>query len=619
MVARTKIVTVLTVLLIGLVSISYQEASSQENLAVANWGMLYADQNGTNFSPQTQITRQTAFPLEIKWIYPLPKAEENPNVLVVAEGVEHSPLILDGIVYFVRGDETIFALNANDGRLVWTVEIPFEPTGKAIATSLLHTHGLQIFDETIYYLSKDCTAYGLDTLTAEILLRISDICEDIEGNDGYYSPSFPPTILRKEGVMIVSPAGGANAPRGFVAAYDLETHDLLWRWFVIPPSGGVLDWASEAEGKGNVRPVQNDWGSSRLFGGGGIWTRFAVDEELGRIFFGTGNPAPLFNATLRPGPNLYTSSIVSLDALTGELIWFYQTTPHDLGDFDCAWNTMLADVPIEGISRTVVIQGCKNGYLYVLDADNGEPVWDPLELPGIARVNDLNANMGEAGDFLASYGAPPRLWEDGFYLQCPSLTGAIETPNAFAYNTIFVGAKSDCVLISPGSVDDRPPPYIPFAGADEIRGAPVASNSTVFAIDASTGRIKWKYFLENSIISGGCCTVSGEVVYFGDVRGRLYALDAIDGRLLWVRMMGAVLSAPPSIGSSANGEMMLLIPVSGGPSAVVPGAILALGLPESEIVEGLGTDSLVLISTILAVLAVSSLVYAIWLKSRTRR
>lgn len=588
----------------------------EEFLIGANWDNLYGDKSGSNFNPQEEITSDNAIPLELKWLHPLPSAKENPDVFRVAEGVEHPPLVVDGIVYFVKGNEQIFALNARDGRLIWTREIEFNPIDRPIVTSLIHTHGLQISNGTIYYLSNDCTMYAIDILSGQDVFRMDDICSYVEGNEGFYSPSYPPAVYEKGGILIVAPAGGAHGPRGFVAGYDLETKGLLWRWFVVPPSGGHKEWAINAQGKGNVEPLPGDWGSSKLFGGGGVWTRFAIDEETGIVYFGTGNPAPLFNATLRPGPNLFTSSIIALDATTGELVWYYQTTPHDIGDFDCSWNTILASVKLNGDERKVVIQGCKNGYIYALDAKTGNPIWEPLMLPGIARVNDLNTNEGKNADMDAGYAVDPDLWENGFYMQCPSLTGAIETPNAFAYNTLFVGAKSDCILIAPGQVSERPPPFFPLAGADELRPAAVAQNSTVFAIDASTGEIKWSFLVESSTISGGCCMVSGNVVYFGDVSGKLYALDAKNGNLLWVRRLGATLAAFPSIGATADGEIMLFVPVSGGPSADVPGAIIALGLP--SVSEDLDRQSSINMITTgaLAIVAFSAVIYAIWLRTR---
>jgi glucose dehydrogenase len=133
--------------------------------------------------------------------------------------------------------------------------------------------------------------------------------------------------------------------------------------------------------------------------------------------------------------------------------------------------------------------------------------------------------------------------------------------------------------------------------------APAAINTTVYAIDASTGQIKWKHFIDNTVISGGCCMVSGGVVYFGDRDGRLYALDADNGAPLWERKFNAIFSSPPSIGASLNGEMTLFVPVSGGPAAEIPGAIIALGLPSEGQVTANGYLTLVLLLIALVAIA----------------
>ncbi|MBM3897443.1 MAG: hypothetical protein FJ358_02815 [Thaumarchaeota archaeon] len=582
----------------------------------ANWSRLYGDAFGSNFSPQTSITKDTATPLDVKWIFPLFK---NPDIdaIRVAEGVEHPPLVIDGILYFVKGSEQIVALNAEDGRFIWGFRPSFNPKGRAIATGLIHTHGIEVIDGTLYHLSKDCAVYGLDALTGQVKLAIGDMCDKSEGSEGYYSSSYPPTVYRKKGILIAAPAGSAYGARGFVIGYDLKTGQELWRWYVVPPAGYQGNWAAEAAGRGNL-VASEDWGRSNLIGGGGVWSRFSVDEESGIVYFGTGNPAPVFNATNRPGPNLFTNSIIALNANDGSLVWYYQTTPHDTSDYDCGWNTILAKVRINGVEKKVVIQGCKNGYLYAIDAFTGKPVWEPLNLPDVARLNDKNANAGNAADIRTVYSADKSKWDSsGSFTLCPGHTGAIETPNSFAYNTIFVAIKNECVRIRPEPVSIRPPQNQTFAGSAQITMAPAAINTTVYAVDASTGKIKWRHFIDNTVISGGCCMVSGGVVYFGDRDGRLYALDADNGALLWERRFNAIFSSPPSIGASLNGDMMLFVPVSGGPAAEIPGAIIALGLPSQEQVTVNGYLTLVLLLIAVAAIATAIVQNIIYKKRKS--
>ncbi|MFQ5951173.1 MAG: PQQ-binding-like beta-propeller repeat protein [Candidatus Geothermarchaeales archaeon] len=635
--SRTRIcltATIIFTILAGLLPV----AGSQREIEGGNWERLFYDEWGSSFNPQSQITKDNVDRLEFKWVFSVPRAPPGlwedifygPN-----EGVEMPPVVVNGVVYFVTQYGRIFALNAETGNELWDYLVPLNRSRGPIA-SIVHNHGLQIVEGTVYFFSADCVVYALDAFNGDVEFTIEDVCLGIPGNLGGFSATHPPNIYRRGRILVLSPILAEAAPRGFVAGYDLDSRELLWRWYIIPPPGGDPEWDSQytvekddgtivtGPSKGNIDPYLGDWGTTTLFGGGGVWGHMSIDEEEGVVYLGTANPAPDWNATMRPGPNLYTNSIVALNVTNGEMIWYYQTTPHDTNDYDCAWNTILAEIEIDRRTKKAVFQGCKNGYLYALDAATGEPLWEPLLAPDLAVLNEGNANKGNNADMTLAYGIE-KLEEDGSFIQCPGALGGIETPGAHAYNTIFTASKNDCNRLFPGPVQVRPGAesgYIfiglrpPFAG---FLDWPL--NSTVFAVNAATGRVKWTYFIEGTIVHGGCCTVSGGVVYFGDRAGFLYALDADSGDVLWKMKFGVGFGAPPSIAASASGEMRLFFSTSGGLFADTPGEIFAFGLlgelPDEQPPTEPDYTQLVVYAAV--AVAIASITYALVTRRKIRR
>ena len=142
---------------------------------------------------------------------------------------------------------------------------------------------------------------------------------------------------------------------------------MLWRWFSVPPSGGDPDWDFKDADKGNIEPFEGDWGTTDYIGGGAVWTLIAADQQTRMIYFSTGSVPGLYDAALRPGPNLYASSLIGLDLDTGELVWYYAVAPHDINDHEVGWSVMLIDANIMGEQKQVVVAGSKTDHVYVLD------------------------------------------------------------------------------------------------------------------------------------------------------------------------------------------------------------------------------------------------------------
>jgi glucose dehydrogenase len=517
-----------------------------------NWAYPNANELGTNFSPQRSIDTSNVKRLQPLWKFRLERRTGD-----LGYGAMAPPLFVDGIVYLVTHAPSILAIDAASGKVLWEYRPRLDwPPSKVE----LHIHGMSYYNGTLLFPAPDCTIRLLDSSSGAERMKIAGLCEGVRGNKGTYSSrSPPPAVDRKRGIIIWGPivSGGTSAGRGFVAGISFANGSLLWRWFVVPPAGGDPFWDFKYEvergdnvyagrATGNVQPFIGDWGDLGLTdnstrAGGGISFGFMpVDEEAGVVYLGTANPKPDFNATYRPGPNLYTSSIIALNVSNGNMIWYFQAVSHDLYDFDCGWNTVLGKTQ----RGKVVLKGCKNGILYALDSADGSLLWKFLPPDMSASVDLERVNLNKRW-----HNEPMR----DAYLQCPGVFGGIESDIALAYDKVYVAVNNLCVLVHPLPVDDV---GAHVSGA-AYNVAPLPTNSTVYAVDVNTGKLVWRHRM--NVPYRGWLTVTNGMVLASSLDGKLYFLNAENGDLIHViNIEGASLRTGPVIGSDRNGRVLIL-------------------------------------------------------------
>jgi alcohol dehydrogenase (cytochrome c) len=311
--------------------------------------------------------------------------------------------------------------------------------------------------------------------------------------------------------------------------------------------------------------------------GAGIgWGQYAVDQKRGVVYVGTSQSSPDANATYRPGPDLYSDSIVALNVTSGKMLWYYQTTPHDLWDFDCGWNVALGSALVNGTSQDAVFKACKNGYLYALNAATGKLLWyfDP---PGVARENTGNANYVVTGKY-----DPTQEWanfpSNQTFVQCPGLNGGIEADIAVAYSMVYIAAYNFC---TEGQVTAVGTPSSNNFGITNVQYLTQQANTTIYAVDASTGKEVWSYFIPN-VPYRGWLTASGGMIFAGSLDGNIYMLDANSGALVSQMYVGTSLYTSPTIGADSSGNMMLFQLIGSTTRNAfgenIPGGLLAFGL-----------------------------------------
>jgi glucose dehydrogenase len=539
---------------------------------------------------QTELTSSVADGLTLRWTFSFPSSSLLAGLNVTGQGSIAPPLVVDGVVYVVMNDLHVLAIRASDGAVLWNHRPILNRSGLPLGVLAGHVHGLTYYQGKIWISLPDCSALALLASDGSEAQRITRICANIPGNAGKYDYSGAPLTFERDLMFWTasSVSEGTDAGRGFVAAYNVTSGQLLWRWYVVPPAGGDPNWDSSTcppPCHGNVPPYPGDWGTlgttsgrSRA-GAGPSWGQPAVDEKDGILFLGTSQPSPDWNATYRPGPGLYADSIIALGISSGKMLWFYQTTPHDLYDFDCGWNVALGTVNIGGVDTTVVYKACKNGYVYALGATSGKLIWyfDP---PSVVRTNTPNADYVKSG----AYNATLRATAPNTVIQCPGINGGVESDIAVSGGRIFVATHNFCAYVTPSSVGSIGGAV---SGAKLIKYVFDHANTTIYALDATTGRQLWSHFF-GGIPYRGWLTTTGGLVFASTLNGDIVALNAQDGSIAGLTHVGSGLYEGVTVGSDSSGSVLLFQLTSssayGGFAAGVPGAILAFS-PGRESVE----------------------------------
>ena len=574
--------TVLVLALAFMLALSSSQGIALGNSPIVNWTTDNANPSGTNSVTQAQLVPGTADPMKLDWSLSFPVATLTPGLNATGQGSIAPPLVVNGTVFVVMNDLQVFAIDASDGSVLWTYTPALNRTGLPLGQLVGHVHGLAYHSGNVWLSLPDCSALALNALTGDVVERITRICAGIPGNTGNYDYSGAPLIFYHD-LMIwtaSSVSEGTDAGRGFVAAYNTTDGALAWRWFVVPPTGGDPNWDSEtcqAPCHGNVQPYPGDWGSlgtssaHTRAGAGTGWGQPAVDPADGLVVVGTSQPSPDWNATYRPGPDLYSDSIVALSLTDGHLVWFYQSTPHDIYDFDCGWNVAIGSVTVDGTNTTAVFKACKNGYVYAIDAKTGDEIWN-FNPPSLVRVNTENADYAATGKYNATQ---PWVSATPGYEQCPGVDGGVESDIAVSGGRVYVATHNFCAFVTTGPVGATGGSV---SGAKGFQYSLLNANTTIYALDASTGQQDWSYFL-SGVPYRGWLTSTGGLVFASTLAGDIVALDGATGHVDGVTHVGSPLYEGITVGSDSAGDILAFqltsSPSYGAFTNPVPGSLMA--------------------------------------------
>ncbi|MEN9704175.1 MAG: hypothetical protein RLZZ393_54 [Pseudomonadota bacterium] len=474
-----------------------------------NWLSYSRDYSNQRHSPLEQINASNAAKLQLQWTWQSRSLEK----------FEATPLVVNGVMYTVQAPNDVVALDAATGRIFWTYS--HQPSAGRTCCGRVN-RGLAILGDTLYMGTIDAHLLAIDAKNGQLLW--DSVVADAAAQ---YSITMPPLVVK--GKVIIGTAGGDLGVRGLVAAFDARTGAEAWRFHTIPGPGesGNDTWSGDSWEKG----------------GAAVWNHGAYDAEANLVYFGTGNPAPDWDGRMRLGDNLYSDSVVALDADTGQLRWHYQFTPHDELDYDSTQVPVLADIPWQGVPRKVILWANRNGLMYVLDRVTGELL---LGKPYV-EVNWMDGFDAKGRPHRVSGIVPT---PQGTLVR-PHVHGAINwAPPAYSPRTgLFYVAHWEHSGIM--AVEGQFPRAVgvntrqttmgdvnlePFLNNDdEARGV-------IRAYDPATLEPVWEYVLGN-ITWGGTLSTAGDVVFGGGKDGYFVALDARTGKLLWKAALGGQVNA----------------------------------------------------------------------------
>jgi len=492
-----------------------------------NWLTYSGDYAGRRFSPLDQINAANAHSLTAKWVYQ-----------TAATGkIETTPLVVDGILYATGQDDRAFALDARTGRPIWMYQYPVPPDIRPCCGHV--NRGLAILGDKVFLGTLDAHVIALDAKTGNVVWNATAA----DYRTGY---SFTVAPLALKNLIVIGVSGGEYGIRGFVDAYDATTGERKWRFYTVPGPG---------------EPGHETWeGDSWKVGGAPAWNTGTYDAETNQIFWPTGNPSPSNRGAGRAGDNLYSNTLLALDADTGKMNWHFQFTRHDEHD----WDATQVPVIIDAGGKHLIAQADRNGFFYVIDRSTGKLI----SANAYGRVTWSDTKDAE-GRPVSKKEASPTL--EG-HTVCP---GALGTTNFMAptYDPktalFYVTARDQCDIFS-----TAPQPYeaghafygsayFPSEEAEPYRGF-------LKAIDPTTGQIKWT-FEHTSPTWSGVLSTAGGLLFSGDAEGNFIALEAATGKPLWHFQMGGAVYAAP-IAFAVEGKQYVAIAAGS--------ALYTFGLPQ---------------------------------------
>ena len=484
----------------------------------------------TRYYPASQINTSNVKNLRPAWIF---QTE-------IVESMETSPLVINGVMYVTTSFNHVYALDAATGSQIWHYKHKMGPITTYCCGP--NNRGVAAYGDKVFMGTLDARLIALDAKTGK---KVWDT--QIANPELGYSETMAPTAVN--GKILIGTNGGEYGIRGFVKAYDANSGRLLWTFHTTPEiSVGV--WAkNDATGRDMLRDIAAEKAALKKLGdpyktlGGGVWQNPAVDLETNRIYFVAGNPSPDLDGSIRPGDNLYTNSLISVNLDTGKYVCHFQYIAHDVWDLDAVSPPILTHVKDKN-GKTVkgVLHGGKTGHVYVHKADD-------CSLIRFSEAMVPQENM---------WVLPTK---DGKRM-LPGANGGVEwSPMTVDANLGLVYAIN---LHQPMTYHVESTPYpggkLWLGGAFKVI-ADEEQWGNVTAVDYNTGQIRWKAKTQQPMI-GGILATAGGLAFAGEGNGLFKAYDSATGNVLWQFQAGAGVNAPPS-SYTVNGKQYIVVGAGG--------------------------------------------------------
>ncbi len=556
--------------LVLLLAVGTSRGAATPASADGQWPSAGRDDAGTYHSPLTDINTGNVGRLGFGWEYSLG----------THRGLEATPLMIDGTLYVTGNFGVVHAIDAATGAKRWVYDVGVDGQyGRYVCCDAVN-RGVAAAQGRIYVVALDGYLHAIDAATGKRIFKVDTF--PARGPKAPYTSTGAPVIA---GNLILIGAGGGDfhGVRGYVAAFDLATGALKWRFYVVPrdPKLGAQDQPHLAAAVPTWDP-HHRWETG---GGGTVWDGISYDPELKLIYVGTGNAAPydIKEAGRVGGDNLYTASILALRE-TGELAWHYQVVPGDMWDYDSTQKMVLATLPIDGKPRKVLMQASKNGFFYVLDRQTGAFI----SARAFAYQNWTKGLDPKTGRPIPSqavnYATSPKLvfpWEGGAHSWQPMsfdpslnrvFIPTMEVPDVQFESSGMPAGLVEGQFTSPAvDADDYDPKSmanlygkLPSLKTLAKGSAPAVSRAYLRAWDPVAQKLVWEVPAA-TYWDGGVLSTDGGLVIEGDIAGRLNVYASATGKpLKSVELGGSVMAAPMTYRVGGIQYIVILIGYGGG-------------------------------------------------------
>ena len=499
---------------------------------ITNGGNLF----NQRYSPLNLLNRDNVAGLKALWRTGMGSATDP------GYAGEAQILVYGDTLYVANGANDVFAMEVETGRILWTYHGNPNPQGGSPIGRA--SRGVALGEGKVFVGHTDARLAALDQRTGKVIWTIAAE----RWQDGFAITAAP---VYYDGLVIVGFNGGEMGVRGRIKAYDAKSGNLRWVFYTVPAPGepGSETWPKNSEA----------W----THGGAAIWQTPAIDPELGLLYFSTGNPAPDLHGDVRPGDNLYSVSILALEAKTGRYRWHFQQVHHDIWDYDSPNPIVLFDAPVNGKPVKGLAEVSKTGWAYILDRVTGKPVigieerpvpqeprqataatqpypsGDPIVPHQIDIVPD-GAQLAQGATELPNQGRIfTPFWTEPVMMKPGTMGGANWPPSSYdpATHLMYVCASDRISSFSARAKLEEPGPNKVYMGG-AFTQAQVADAGILAAVDVTTNRLVWRQQWREICFSGSIVTAGG-LLFVGRADGRLTALDKSNGNRLWEFMTDA--------------------------------------------------------------------------------
>jgi alcohol dehydrogenase (cytochrome c) len=513
---------------LGSVSQQMLDAASKDS---KNWLISNGDYAQTRYYPSQQINTKNVAKLKPAFVFQT----------AVLESMETAPIVVNGIMFLTTSFNHVYAIDAVTGEEFWHYK--HKPGPVTTFCCGPNNRGVAVSGDKLYMGTLDAKLVALDSKTGKKLWE-TEIADPEKG----YSETMAPVVV--DGKVLIGTNGGEYGIRGFVKAFDAETGKEMWTFYTIPEQGHEGVWAEkDATGRDMHRDIAAEKAAlaknSKFYEtlGGGVWMAPAFDRASNTLFFVAGNPSPDLYGAERPGDNLYTNSMVAIDATTGKYKWHSQYIAHDVWDLDAVSPPILVDVKDEnGKMIPGVIHGGKTGHIYVHDRKDGR----------LIRFSQAMVPQENMWALPTAQGVR----------MLPGANGGVEwSPMAVHPKARLAYAVN---LHQPMTYQVEASPYpggkLWLGGAfKNVVGEEQSGNVTAVNID--TGKIAWQSKTDQPMI-GGALATAGNLVFAGEGNGWFKAYDAMNGKTLWKYQCGAGVNAP-AVSYTVNGKQYIAVAAGG--------------------------------------------------------